>query len=204
MDNLVIGSAERDFYVWVNPKDFLTKYWITALGSFVSVSPELGIYESRAQTLMFIPNSEFKGAISPFQNNLLRNYIVEYDLELARQTYFPKYPCRLQVIFLLETQEEAERYRQRHLTHVGDRILKRVQTDGDYCYSLHDSSWVDFLRLGGSKDPESKHCISKAYWNGDLVQDAQLISMGEPWTQEPIIEVLFLGRVNFYDRSLDA
>jgi hypothetical protein len=26
--------------------------------------------------------------------------------------------------------------------------------------------------------------------------------MGAPWTESPIIEALFLGRVDFYDRTL--
>ena len=33
---------------------------------------------------MFLPNPEFKSFLTPFQNNLLRNYIAEYNLEGSR------------------------------------------------------------------------------------------------------------------------
>jgi len=101
---------------------------------------------------MFLPNPEFKTFISPFQNNLLRNYIAEYNLELSRQRSFGAYPGRLQAIFLLDSAEEAQKYAARHPDHAGTRLLKRCTTVGAYHYSVHDSAWVNFLRIGHSMD----------------------------------------------------
>lgn len=153
---------------------------------------------------MFLPNPDFKTFISPFQNNLLRNYIAEYDLELSRQRQFAAYPCRLQAIFLLDSAEEAERYAARHPSHVGTRLLKRCSTVGPYLYSVHDSAWVNFLRIGHSMDQQTLDSVGRAYWSGERVVDHQLMSMGRNWSEDPILEVLFLGRVDFRDKTLEG
>ena len=55
------------------------------------------------------------------------------------------------------------------------------------------SATSDFLRLSGWKDLQTLDNVSKAYWGGYLVRDNQLQSLGKVWTEEPIIEVLYLG-----------
>jgi hypothetical protein len=79
---------------------------------------------------MFVPNPAFKTFMSPSQNNLLGNYVAEYNLELSRQKQFVRYPCRLQAIFLLDSTDEAKKYADRHPDHVGKRLLKRCTTVG--------------------------------------------------------------------------
>jgi len=151
---------------------------------------------------MFLPNPEFKTFISPFQNNLLRNYIAEYNLELSRQRDFGKYPCRLHAIFLLANAEEAQKYAARHSDHVGSRLLKRCTTVGPYRYSIHDSAWVNFLRRGHSMDQETLDLVCRGYWSGERAADHRLQSMGQEWMEDAILEVLFLGRIDFHDKSL--
>jgi hypothetical protein len=204
MQNLLVGTDQCDFYVWINPSDFLVRHQITTVGCFFSVPPGLGSEGPLDETLMFVPNPKFRGAISPFQNNLLRNYLAEYNLELSRRHYFPRYPCRLAAIFLLENKEDAYRYRERHMVHVGNRLLKCVKTNGPYHYSRHDSSWIDFMQTGHSMDRDTINHVVRAYWSGTAAEDAGLVSMGEPWSETPLTEVLFLGRVDFYDTDLDA
>jgi hypothetical protein len=53
-------------------------------------------------------------------------------------------------------------------------------------------------------EPKSINSISQSYWRGLKVEETQLESLGEPWTKTPIMEVLFIGRLNFYDRQLDC
>lgn len=197
MSNLSKGNSERNFFVWIDPKNFIIKHQIEKVGGFASTSPN-----ENNETLMFIPNPDFKGWISYFQNNLLNFYITEYDLELSRRHTFKQYPSRLQAIFLIDTKKEALEYARTHPEHVGKRILKRVKTNGNYIYSKHDSSWVDFFRMGGMKDKDTIHNCTTCYWNGTLVKNCELQHFGEAWTQEPIVEILFLGRIEFYDRNL--
>jgi hypothetical protein len=58
--------------------------------------------------LMFIPNPNFKGGfISPFQVNLLGNYMAECNLEIHRNMYFNSHPSRLNAVFLFENKDDA-------------------------------------------------------------------------------------------------
>ena len=111
--------------------------WILRTGLYNNQVGLIGSFSSNpsdadAETLMFLPNPKYKNFITPFQNNLVRNYRAEYNLEITRQRYFPKHPSRLNAIFLLWTKENAEKYQTRHPEHVADRILKKVKTNGDY------------------------------------------------------------------------
>lgn len=197
--NLWIESQPREFWVWVDPNDWLVRHNITFTGAFFSVpSPP------DSPTLMFVPNPAFKTFISPFQNNLVRHYAAEHNLELVRSRSFPTYPSRLECVFLLESQADAARYASQHAEHVAKRLLKRVTTEGGYKYSVHDASWVDFMRSGHSMDQPTLDSLGMAYWSGQRVEECQLQSMGKSWTRPYCPEVLFSGRVNFDDRNLDA
>jgi hypothetical protein len=199
MGNLDMSHTQRDFFVWVDPSDFLVRHQVSIVGCFTSTPVETG-----QPCLMFLPNPDFQTFVSPFQNNLLRAYLAEYNLELGRERLFPLYPSRLQAIFLLSSEDEAHAYAETHPKHVANRILKRAHTNGPYRFSIHDSSWVDFLRQTLMIDQQSLDLAARAYWTGVAVQDTQLQSMGQPWTRERVPEVLFEGRIDFYDRSLPA
>jgi hypothetical protein len=196
--NLYLGESPRDFWVWVNPFSWLVRHQITLAGSFVSAG-SIGRGESN---LPFIPNPRFIGDISPFSIGVTHHYTAEYHFEINREHYFSNYPSRLNAIYLLGSEAEAMAYKDGHEEHVRNRELKRVHTVGQYAYSTHDSSWVDFLRLNHSCDDQTIHDVTQAYWRGVNVADCQLLSKGKPWTVSPITEILYLGRIDFYDRTL--
>lgn len=196
--NLFVGNDPVDFWVWVNPDNWHVRHQISLVGCFFSA----GTIEREKSNLPFLPNPEFTGDVSPFSIGVTHQYTAEYNFEVNREHYFPDYPSRLNAIFLLSSEAEAEAYRKRHMGHVGNRILKRAHSVGPFVYSTHDSSWVDFVRLSHSCDDETIHQVTQAYWRGVSVEDCELKSLGKPWTQTPITEVLYLGRISFYDRSL--
>ena len=196
--NIFQGNDLVDFWVWVDPDNWLVKDQITEVGGFTS-----GGLVNKKSNLMFIPNPDFEFDITPYQFGIMREYIVEYNLELARIKKFSNYPSRLNSIYLFKSELEASKYKRIHPEHVRNRILKKAHSVIPCLYSVHDSSWVDFLRLLYSVDLKSLDRICDAYWSGALVEDVKLTSREEPWTQEPILEVLFIGRIEFYDRSLD-
>lgn len=175
------------------------RHQIEKTGSFFSG----GHLEPRETNLMFIPNPKFKGDIAPFQLNIMQNYIAEYQFELCREAYFSHYPSRLNAIFLLHSEQEAHKYKERHKKHVEGRILKKVKSVGACLYSQHDSTWLDFLRLGHCMAKEDTNDCCKVYWQGIHVERCELQSLGKRWSETPIIETLFLGRIEFYDRKLD-
>ncbi len=199
MSNLYHRADSVEFWVWINPQNWLVKHQIDFTGGFTSG----GLLNRGKSNLMFIPNPDFKSDITPFQFGIMREYMAEYNLEMGRERYFADYPSRLNAIYLFTSEAEAQKYKKRHMEHVGDRILKKGHSITPCVYSIHDSSWVDFLRLTHSVDPVSIDNISKAYWSGARVDDSKLLTMGQPWSQEAIFEALFLGRIEFYDRNLD-
>lgn len=199
MENLFTSSEPVDFWVWVNPDNFLVRHQITVTGGFTSG----GLIEPTRSNLMFIPNPDFRGELTPFQHGVMRDYVAEYNLELARLASFNAYPSRLNAIYLFLAEQEAHKYSARHKSHVGDRILKRCRAVTPCTYSVHDCSWVDFMRLQHSVDARSLDEIGKAYWSGRHVEDYKLEFLGEPWTQTSILEALFLGRVEFYDQAFE-
>jgi len=197
MSNIYQGNEERDFWVWVNPNNWLVNHQISVTGQFFSG----GLVNDKKSNLMFIPNPDFSGDITPFQMSMMNEYMADYNLEINREAYFANYPSRLNAIFLLPTEDEAEKYRERHMGHVGDRVLKKVKTIDNYLFSRHDSGWVDFMRQGHSMDNDTIHNVTQAYWKGVSVEDCELKSMGKPWSQTLITEVLYIGSVGFYDAS---
>lgn len=96
---------------------------------------------------------------------------------------------------MFQSEQDAKQYAARNQAHVGGREKVTVQSVGDYCLSIHDSSWVDFMRLKYGMVGDSIHDVCQSYWKGIPVQDCKLESCGEPWTEAPIYEVLFLGQV---------
>lgn len=197
--NLHLGDSPKDFWVWVNPSSWLVRHQISLMGCFISA----GSVGRGQSNLPFIPNPKFKGDVSPFSVGVTHDYTAEYNFEINREHYFPEYPSRLNAIYLLMSEAEAMVYQERHMGHVGGRVLKKVHSVGpSYAYSMHDSSWVDFLRLNHSCDDQTIHDVTQAYWRGVNVADCSLSSMGAPWTESAIIEVLYLGRIDFYDRTL--
>lgn len=194
----ITADKTQDFFIWIDPSNFLVKHQIQTVGSFFSG----GNLEKRETNLMFIPNPKFKGDIAPFQFNLMNKYITEYNMELCREQFFLLYPSRLNAIFLFKTEDEAKKYGDRHKNHVCGRLLRKVKSSGLCIYSEHDSSWVDFMRLGHCMDNNSINDCCKSYWQGIKVEDSELQSMGQNWSQSPIIEVLFCERIEFYNRTL--
>jgi len=188
-----------DYWVWINPDNWLVNHQISITGGFTSG----GLRNTGNSNLMFIPNPDFKSDITPFQFGIMREYLAEYNLELGRETYFADYPSRLNAIYLFDSEEEAYKYKEKQKQHVSGRILKRGHSVGPSVYSKHDSSWVDFLRLTHSTDATTISNVCQAYWNGTKVEDCELASMGNPWSQDVIFEVLFIGGLMFYDRNLE-
>ena len=157
--NLISSSELRDFYVWVNPQNFLLQANLSATGRFSSaelINPE--------HTLPFVRDLEFGGLVTPFMQNVTHNYGVEFNLEQRRLAEFGSYPSRMAAVYLFYDEDIAQQYADRNPDHVGDRRLQRVHSVGDYQYSVHDSSWIDYLRIPNFLGPEGIETLTRSYW----------------------------------------
>jgi hypothetical protein len=192
MHKIIKSEVQKIFYVWIHPKDIYANYNANVVGSFVSI-------ESKDDNLMFIPNNNFSGYISPFQGNLLRSYLTEYNLEMIRRQYYNQCPSRLTSTFLFESESQAIKYKEIHSEHVGNRELKAGETIGPYTYSLHDLSWIDFLKSPILTDQKIAETIAHNYWKGNSVENFKLDLMDKSLMviSQPVYEVLFLGRIDF-------
>jgi len=199
VDNLFKTYEPIDFYIWVDTENWLVKYHLQHINQFFSG----GLVGEKNTNLMFIPNPEFKGRdVSVFHQGLLWNYLPEYNLELSRLKDFTEYPSRLNALYLFPTEENAQKYAQLHPEHISGRVMMKCKSKGSCLYSIHDLGWIDFLRNSLMIDDKSMDNIAKSYWSGVKVIDCKLESLGKPWTQEPITEVLLIGVVEFYNHSI--
>jgi len=196
------GKEPKEFFVWVDPNDWLVQ-WNMDVGSFFG-GTQLG--GGSPEYLQFIANPKARpSAITPFHNNVIHLYRVEYNLETQRfgRPEFKDYPSRLWALFLLASKENALAYKMAHPEHVKGRVLKRCVTVGGYTYSVHDAAWIDFLRLKHGLDDDTLTRVAEAYWRGERTDQLgfKLSSMGKPWTPKPVTEILFYGTVNFPNKD---
>lgn len=58
------------------------------------------------------------------------------------------------------------------------------------------------MRNGFTMDKPTTDRVARSCWKGSKVEDAELISAGDPWVQQSVMEVLYVRRVDFYDTNL--
>lgn len=197
---------EREFFVWVDPQHWMIQHQLALVGTFTG-GPVIQGPVDGPDGLPFIKNPNPKAleqSMSPFHLNIVRDYMVEWNLELVRfnSPEFKQHPSRLHALFLLNTKQDAGRYAEIHPEHVKGRILKRGLTVGSFLCSIHDAAWVDFMRLGHSVDNDTVWEVGRAYWRGQRADATQFTSMGKPWFAQTSLEVLFYGRLDFPNKSL--
>lgn len=198
-NNFYKGSDTRDFYFWVDPKNFISFHNIAVIGQISN--PPLSQANNQNENLLFIPNPNYKHSfVTPYHNNITKRIRAEYSLEIGRPL---NYPSRMQALYLLDSKQDAEVYKQIHMSHVNDRVLIVGKTVGEYIYSIHDSGWFDYLCLDANFDSNTvKNCVD-VYWEGfNIVDFSGKISLyGHAWSQPPTRECLFLGNIQILEDS---
>jgi hypothetical protein len=199
-------SRDEEFFVWVDPTEPSIKHHVGLVGSFIG-GPVISSPVDGPGGLPFIANPAGEvvaQSLSPFHSNVLRNYRVEWNLEIVRFQDFKELPCRLQALFLFGSRDDAELYKSIHPEHVGKRILKRGQSVGLCSYSAHDLAWIDFMRLPHAPDNDTIMSVGRAYWSGIKADTSDLTSMGKPWHAQSCPEILFYGTLRFPNKALTA
>jgi len=186
MPNLNSQGAPHDFWVWADLREPRVREGLQGSGEFRSAAQ----VEEKVAALPFVENPGFLGQLSPFGLNVVRDYAVEYRLELQRLRRFLTHPSRLSAIFLFGEEDDAWRYARTYPERTLHRHLLRVTTCGGARWSWHDSGWIEVLRATppGSERLDDMAC---AYWRGDEAPQ------GLHFCPAPacIFEVLFLGRI---------
>jgi hypothetical protein len=187
----------------VNPNDWRVQHNMGLVGAFVG-GPISGLGGGSPEYLQFIHNPNARpSTISPFHSNVISQYAVEYNMELARyaDVNFRECPSRLWALFLFAGTDDANAYAIARPDHVNGRNLKRCVTKGAYRYSIHDAAWIDFLRIGHSVDQDTYSHCAHGYWSGARANEGEFMSMGKRWIPQSVSEVLFYGTVEFPNKD---
>jgi hypothetical protein len=188
MSNLFTGTEEKEFFVWVDEHEPITKHNIEKAGYLFSIPESDDVFP-------FIPNPKETGFRSQFIGNIIWSYQTEYNVELTRKWKFKEYPSRFTALFLFETQDEAQKYAKNHLWHVSYRSLKKVKTQDHYKYSKHDLGWIDFLIEPSGQNSDLLRDATMEYWKGTSVTGHNFIRMGKPCIINSNYEILYDGIV---------
>jgi hypothetical protein len=196
---MTIMTEQKEFFIWVDPDDFMVRNNIGRVGSIAQGPPPQNLSPN---DLMFVHNPDHKVQfIARFHRGVIHDYSIEYEMERYRYEHNRELPSRLFALFLFENRVEASRYHAQHPAHVGRRVLKRGVTVGPYIYSAHDSAWIDYLRLPHSIDAETFDHCGRGYWSGARMEGG-FESMGEPWKPNSIMEALLYGRIDFPNKAV--
>lgn len=188
MDNLIVGNDEKEFFVWVDEHEPITKHNMETAGCLFSI-PEGN------DEFPFIPNPKATGFRSQFIGNILWPYQIEYNVELTRRWKFKEYPSRFGALFLFETLDDAQEYARNHPWHVGYRSLKKIKTKDHYKYSKHDLGWIDFLIEPSGQNADLLRDATIEYWRGTSVMGHNFTRMGKPCIVNSNYEILYDGIV---------
>jgi hypothetical protein len=100
-------ESPKEFFIFCNRYRPITAHNLTFPKTFVSAaysycsSKEFSRkYEDGTATyLPFLPAENDCKIISPYLTTAMNNYRIEYDAEICRKMYYPKYPSRISAIF---------------------------------------------------------------------------------------------------------
>ena len=116
---LVAEKGEKEFFLWVDPTDWMVQNNIGLAGGLGCAPPE----NADPANLMFVFNPNHRqGFVSRFHVGVINSYRVEYYLDQPIR-HFSTLPSRLHGMYPFEGLTEAERYRDTHASHISGRIL---------------------------------------------------------------------------------
>ena len=204
---------QNEFYVFVNqyrPMTVLnlknTKCFTSGAYSNCSLNPNFlkKYLEDDVDYLPFIPNEKGLQVISPYCLSAISKYWVEYDAELCRKHYFPKYPSRLSAIFAFGDSEACKEVNRKYEKYGWDlSTVKKFRLNIDNLSRVIKVNMeiVSLMRAAyiiGFFDDKTKNDIWKEYWNGtgdidlelpDVVSERKIHHSGE------IFEYLIEGQL---------
>ena len=205
--------VQNEYYVFVNqyrPITVLnlknTKCFTSAAYGYCSLDPNFSkeYLEGNANYLPFISHEKSLPIISPYCLSAINDYRVEYDAELCRKQYYPKYPSRLSAIFAFgdyETCKKVERKYRKFGWDLNTVKKFRLNIDNFTRVIKVNMEIVSLMRtayIRGFFDDKTKNDIWKCYWNGtgnidlelpDVESERKICNSGE------IFEYLIEGKL---------
>lgn len=170
----------KEFFVFVDYSNPITLNNIELTKQFTSSGiSEALISEEKLEEYLtgkmqfapYVPNKNCINFISPFLLSVSKDYMIEYEAEYIRSTYFPLYPSRFSSIFAFgdyETCEKVSKLYNWNLSTV--RKFELVQTPLNKVVKVN-MEHVSLLRGIKSRTMFSKEDLDniwKSYWRGEM------------------------------------
>lgn len=198
MPNLDPADYPDPFFIFVNEASPMTWHNFNLTGSFSS-SPRTG---SPDDFLMFIPNPNFTGFISPFLHGVTNDYRLEWDAEQARRAHAPDAPSRLGAVFAFGSYADCERVATKYGWDLAQVEQFRPARGEAIAVGNVNMEIVSLMRAAytlGSWDAQSLDAIWSAYWRGETTITVDVPApppqLRQQATSDCIWEYLIDGRV---------
>lgn len=177
---------QNEFYVFINQYSPIavlnlknTKCFVSAAYGYCSLNPNFSnkYLEGNVNYLPFISHERDLPIISPYCLSAISDYMVEYDAELCRKHYYPKYPSRLSAIFAFGDYETCIKAHKKHGWDLSTVKKFRLNFDDHTRVIKVNMEIVSLMRgayIRGFFDDKTKDDIWKKYWNGTGNIDLEL------------------------------
>lgn len=201
---------QNEFYIFIDqcrPMTVLnlknTKCFISAAYSNCSLDPNFlkKYLEDDVDYLPFIPPEKGLPIISPYCLSAISDYWVEYDAELCRKCYYPKYPSRLSAIFAFGDYETCKKANRKYGWDLSTVKKFRLNIDNLTRVIKVNMEIVSLMRTAykrGFFDDKTKDDIWKNYWNGTGDINLELLDVESERKINPsgeIFEYLIEGKL---------
>jgi hypothetical protein len=163
--NLDPGAYPDPFFIFVNQAAPMTWNNFNLTGTFCSVSAT----GSPDDYLMFVPNPNFTGFLSPWLHNVTSDYRLEWDAEQARRRHAPESPSRLGAVFAFGSYADCERVAQKYTWDLAEVEKFRPVPNQPIEVRQVNMEIVSLMRPAytlGSWDAQTLDAIWSAYWGG--------------------------------------
>jgi hypothetical protein len=202
---------QNEFYVFVNQYSPIavlnlrnTECFISAAYGYCSLDKSfLNKYlEGNVNYVPFGTCERDLPIISPYCLTAINDYRVEYDAELCRKFYYPKYPSRLSAIFAFGDYETCKEVNRKYDGWDLGTVKKfRLDIDDLTRVIKVNMEIVSLMRgayIRGFFDDETKDDVWKNYWNGTGNIDLELPdvkSKRKTYRSGEIFEYLIEGKL---------
>lgn len=112
------SECPNEFYIFCNRYNPMTVHNLTVTKTFTSAGYANCSMDSEffkkyldgsATYLPFLPAKPDCNIVSPYCLTAMNDYRIEYDAEVCRKTYYPKYPSRLSAVYAFGDFESCEK-----------------------------------------------------------------------------------------------
>ena len=177
---------QNEFYIFIDQYSPITvlnlkntKCFLSAAYSNCSLDTNFlkKYLEDNVDYFPFVPHEKNLPIISPYCLSAINDYWVEYDAELCRKHYYPKYPSRLSAIFAFGDYETCIKVDREYDWDL--RTVKKFRLNIDDLTRVIKVNMeiVSVMRTAykrGFFDDKTKNDIWKNYWNGTEGIDLEL------------------------------